>query len=61
MVSVPTGRNVLSDFKTTGLTMKSLFQFLPAGMSFQTGQKGDKEMKMVSVPTGRNVLSDDST
>ena len=35
-----------------------MFQFLPAGMSFQTLKWGHRREIFVSVPTGRNVLSD---
>ena len=38
-VSVPTGRNVLSDLVNDPDEGGCEFQFLPAGMSFQTHQK----------------------
>ena len=38
--------------------LKTLFQFLPVGMSYQTGTSSGKAVKIVSVPTSRNVLSD---
>ena len=79
-VSVPTGRNVLSDLTKVDKFLKdrfssyrqecpfrqesvmkynvNLFQFLPAGMSFQTFRHRCTCRFQVSVPTGRNVLSD---
>ena len=57
-VSVPTGRNVLSDKWKMKEADEKKFQFLPAGMSFQTKKWIISSATVVSVPTGRNVLSD---
>ena len=59
IVSVPTGKDVLSDLldEVGGAAVK--FQSLPVRMSFRTKvYEEDETNGSVSVPTGKDVLSD---